>query len=308
MGFYSEMQLWKSNSPATFEGYDDSYFSYEAKSLSELKELPIPPPPLHLPTIEAALSIGMYNGYLGCAVAMICTDDDDPATRELENYNLVYRNMRIAASLIEKHDHWQKERNPYKPCDAISLGISLYLYHGARRCFSLSWQKWTIGALRSIGREGLANGFSNANTLEVMCDLEGRMRRSVSGMDLDENEAMGPLRGRMAPLLMPRGEDDQILAFYLRYGHDEVDDDETAVQVVARAVWTEHYDGQMEDLKLDIYESVVEERAAHQDRPQAYELFSTWRQAVEQGWHGFLSPDVESRFIKQESDGSPSPR
>ncbi|KUJ14113.1 uncharacterized protein LY89DRAFT_651193 [Mollisia scopiformis] len=308
MGFYSEMQLWKANSPATFEGYDDSYFSYEAKEFSDLQGLPIPPPPLHLRSVEAALSIGMFNGYLGCAIAMICTTDEDPVARELENYNLVYKNMRIAAALIEKHADWRSPKNPYKPCDAISLGISLYLYHGARRCFSLAWQKWTILALRMIGREGLSNGFTNANTLEVMCDLETRMKRGTSRgllMDVDENSGLGSIRERLAPLLMPRGEDDQMLAFYLRFGNEEADGDEGAVQVVARATWTETFGGQMEDLKLDIYESAVEEQAALHDRPQAYELFSTWRQAVEQGWHGYLSPDVENRLVKQE-DVSPA--
>jgi hypothetical protein len=302
LGFYAEMQLWKANSPATFEGYDDSYFNFEAKELSDLEGLPVPPLPLHISSIEAALSIAMFNGYLGCAVAMICTTDQDPAARELECYNIVYKNMRIAAGLIEKHSKWRTIGNPYKPCDALSIGIALYLYHAGRRCFSSEWQKWTIGALRAIGREGLSNGYSNANALDIMCDLETRLKRGVSEgmMNASESPGLGALRERLVPLLMPRGEDDQCLAFYLRYGSNDFDADENAIRIVARATWIEDVRGQMEDLKIDIYESVIEGEPLVQDRPQALDLFNHWRETVEHGWHGYLAPDVGQGLLQEQ--------
>jgi hypothetical protein len=46
------------------------------------------------------------------------------------------------------------------------------LYYGARRCFSLAWQKWAIAALRSNGGDGFYNGFTAANTLDIMALLE----------------------------------------------------------------------------------------------------------------------------------------
>lgn len=169
MGYYAEMLLWKANSPATFASCDalDTLKAIESTTADSLS---MPPPACHFESNEIAVNIAMYNAYLGCAVAMICTTDEDPAARELEAFHLVYQNLCIAAGLIDRHN--EQSNHPYKPCDAIDAGISIVLHHGARRCFSTAWQEWTIAALRSIGREGLSNGFTSANTVEIMCQLQ----------------------------------------------------------------------------------------------------------------------------------------
>ena len=214
----------------------------------------MPPPACHFLSSETALNVVMYNAYLGCALAMISTTDHDPATRELEAFNLVYQTLCIVAGLIERQN--EQSRSPYKPCDAISVGIAIFLYHGARRCFSLAWQEWTIAALRLIGREGLSNGFTSANALQIMCQLEARMRQDHTGQlsNVGVDSYLGSIRDRLIPLLMPRGDDDQLLAFYLRYGSTELDGDERVIQVVARATWKQDIVGTIESLQLDIYD------------------------------------------------------
>ena len=291
MGFYAEMLLWKANSPATFASCD-GLNSIKVLNSTAIVSLPMPPPACYFLSSEAALNIAMYNGYLGCALAMIGTTDQDPAARELEAFYLVYQNFCIAAGLIEKHERFG---SPYKPCDAISMGISIFLYHGARRCYSRAWQKWTIGALRSIGREGLSNGFTSANTLEIMCQLEAEMHHG------EEGSCLGPIRERLIPLLLPRGDDDQLLAFYLRYGNTEVDGDERAMQVVARATWKQEVNGTLKSLKLDVYERAIAGESYLPDRPQALELFSSWRQEVEKGWYGYLATEIQEGFLQKQS-------
>ncbi|CZR58511.1 uncharacterized protein PAC_08403 [Phialocephala subalpina] len=286
MGFCSEMQLWRENSPATFGSCDaNDYESTQAKSYEDLENLPVPPRPLHFESTEAALNIAMCNCYLSCALGMISTTDTTPSNRDLEAFNLVYANMRIGAELIQRHDNW-RTASPYKPCDSISMGITTSLYHGSRRCFSKAWQAWTIAGLRSIGKEGLSNGKTLADTFEVMCQIEERLRRrnGIMEEDLPENASLGPIKDRMMPLLMPPGDDDQLLAFYLRFGHEG----EQAVQVVAKATWKISPEGSMADLKLNIYE----ERGLA-DRPEATALFYSWRQAVETGWSGYLSTEAQ---------------
>ena len=300
MGFYSEMLLWKENSPATFAscpGLD----TVEALDLTTIDSFPIPPPACHFLSNEAALNIATYNAYLGCAVAMITTTDQDPVTRELEAFKLVYQNLCIVAGLIESHD--EGSGSPYKSCDAVSMGISLLLYHGTRRCFSLAWQEWTITALRSIGREGLCNGFTLANTLETLCQLEAEMRyhnlKQLRNAGVESE--LGPIRDRLIPLLMPQGDSDEFVAFYLRYGHTEADRDERAIQVVTRATWEEDMTGTRSSLKLDVYESAIAGDSYLPHRPQDLDLYCPWRQAVEKGWHGYLTAEAQEVFLKQET-------
>ena len=295
MSFYSEMKLWRANSPATFASFDGQ----ESAELdaTPMESLPIPPFPAHFSSTDAALNVVMYNAYMGCAVAMIGTNDPDPAARELEAFKLVYETLRIAAGLIEKH-----KESLYKPCDAISVGISTYLFHSARRCFSSTWQKWTIAALRSIGREGLSNGFTLANTLETMCELEARMRHDnvTRSSSIAAKSPLGPINSRLIPLLLPHEEGSQLLAFYLRYGNMKNDRDEQGVQVVAKATWTEDISGTVKSTKLDMYESAASGDLGATNRPQAVELFHSWRNEVEKGWHGYLTKEVQEGFLQRE--------
>ena len=115
---------------------------------------------------------------------------------------------------------------------------------------SLAWQKWAIAALQSKGGDGFYNGFTAANTLDIMALLEdmthdGNTKKLCnSGMD----SYLGSIRDRIIPVLMPRGDDDEVLAFYLQYGHTELDVDQRVIQVCRKnyleARRCRHYDGQ----------------------------------------------------------------
>lgn len=286
------MQLWKANSPATFARCDGLDI-IEAFDSMDLSQRPIPPPACQLLSNEMALSIVMYNAYMGCALAMITTTDEDPTSRELEAFNLVYQSLCLAAGLIDR----QTSSSPYKPCDALSAGISIYLYHGVRRSFSLVWQQWTIGALRAVGREGLSNGFTNANAVEVMCQLEAKMQRSHQV--LPGQSPLGHIRDRLIPLLLPRSDDDRGLAFYLRYGNLEIDGDEKAIQAVAKATWKQDSNGVMGSVTLEVYEESIEGYPHPPIRPNATQMFISWRQEVEKGWHGYLAMDVEEGCLQR---------
>jgi hypothetical protein len=77
MGFYSEMLLWKANSPATFTSCD-GLDAIKALDFTAVERLPMPPPALHFSSSRAAQTVAMYNGYLGSALEMISTTDQDP--------------------------------------------------------------------------------------------------------------------------------------------------------------------------------------------------------------------------------------
>ena len=215
---------------------------------------------------------------------MISTTDEDPAERELEAYHIVYDTLCIVKGLIDDVQ--------YRASDSISMGVSLWLFMAARRCFSLAWQQWIIGALRKIGREGLSNGLAYANTLEIMCDLESRIQRPAN-----EGSPLGSIRTRLFPLIMPPTDDNRVLVYYLRYGNSMVGWDERAVEVVAKASWRQGDSGVMESLELDVIDTSV----ADPDTLEAPELFSPWRQSVEWGWHGYLT------YAGEAKSPSPSP-
>jgi hypothetical protein len=131
----------------------------------------IPPPAVEFQFNETALNIAMYTAYLGSAVAMISATEEDPTAWDFEAFNLFYQTFCIAAGLIERQKYHERSINPYKPCDAVSIGIFISIFQGASRCFSLAWRNWTVDALRVIGREGLSNGLTWANTIDIMRKL-----------------------------------------------------------------------------------------------------------------------------------------
>ncbi len=288
IGYYSEMLLWKATSPATFTSCPP-LDGVHPSCIADFDTLPMPPQPLQLTSSDAAVNIMMFNGYLGCALATISTTDEDPIAREIECFNLVYQSLCISAGLVYK-DNGQTPGN-YKPCDALDMGISIFLYHGARLCFSLDWQKWTITALHSIGREGLSNAHASANTLEIMCQIATTSNDNLSfGRSIAPAKSpLGSIRDRLFPLLMPRGDDDEFLAYFLRYGATEADSDESIVRIVGRATWKQDESGTMQSLEVDSYHSTDARAMSLPDESGTMNLFSSWRQSVEHGWHGFLS-------------------
>jgi hypothetical protein len=297
------MKLWKENSPATVASCG-TLESIAAIDSTAMELLPMPPPAYHFLSSEAALNIALYNAHLGCTMALLSVTDPDPAIRELEAYNLVYQNIRIAAGLLEgckgQCDGF------YKPCDAISLGITAPLYQGARRCFSLAWQRHTIDLLRSIGREGLSDGLTLANTLEMMCQLEAKMLPDILDYEgnISGSSYLGPLCDRVVPLLLPRGVDGQLVAVYLRYRNTTGAGNELAIQVVAKATWKEDIIGSVKSMKLDVYDPAVTEGLRRQYSPQALDLFDSWRQKVRSGWHGYLGAEVQEGFLLRKKRSS----
>ncbi|KAG4444034.1 hypothetical protein IFR05_000494 [Cadophora sp. M221] len=294
VGFYDEMQLWKANSPGTFQSCRELDI-IQALDPKDVAKYPIPPPVCRFSCNDAALNFTTGNCYLGCAVAMISTTDPDPEPRELEALNLVYQTLCVGAGLVGGDN--ANSAKPYKPCDAVNMGISTLLYHSARRCYSVAWQQWIIDTLRDIGHEGLSNGFAMANTLDMMCQLQAKMNRNHPER-LGLNAYLGPLKSRLIPLLMPVSEGGDVLAFYLRFGSTELDNDEDAVQVVAKASWKQDAQGLMNDVNVGVYDSVISDDTDLPLRPHAFDLFDSWRQAVNGGWHGYLSTNVREGFAE----------
>lgn len=282
IAFYDELCLWKATSPATFTPYDPSseleHFeqnlhasSGDSTLISTFPE----PQPYFFASNEAALNAAMCNIYLASAASGIATTDETPFERKMEVFDLIYQNLRIAAGLIERHKYWAKAQTPYKPCDAVSMGITTFLFQGAQRCFSRVWQKWTIDALRSIGREGLSNGHTSANAIEILMRLEAEMDGSLKM----EDDYLGSGIERLIPLLMPNDGSDFHEAFYLKHG-------EGSIQVVARASWRQESNGDMHSLKMEKNYKIGENG---NQQLQDLDLFRSWRFEVEDGWHGFLS-------------------
>lgn len=288
MGFYNEMLLWKATSPATFMSYPVAHY---ASSLAEFAKLPMPPEPLKFISSEAAINAIMFNGYMGCTLAMISTTDEDPISREMEAFNLAYENICISAGLI--HEDNERSSNNYMACDTLDMGISVFLYHGVRRCFSVEWQQWCLSALRVIGREGLSNAHALANTLEIMSLMEPNLPQNqwIDGSVHLEKSPLGSIRDRLIPLLMPPVNNNEFLAYFLRYGITEEYSDERHIRIVGRATWQQDDSGVIQSIEVNTYDSSDKRANALPDESGNMTIFASWRQSVEQGWHGFLSAD-----------------
>ncbi|KFY81190.1 hypothetical protein V499_00016 [Pseudogymnoascus sp. VKM F-103] len=297
--FLVEIQQWREDSPATFASSDGLRMIESFDSIS-LDMHPFPPPVCQFSTNEIALNMVMYNTFVGCSLAMIATTDVDPGPRESKSMKLVYQSLCITAGLVESHNDQNGNRD--RPCDAISMGVSVYIYQIARQCFSQAWQQWMITTLRSIGPEGLSNGFTSANTLEIMFQLEAKMRlHTTKQLPNVKYSPLGYIRDRLIPLLLPPRSDGQQLAFYLQYRNKEINSSEWAIQVVANATWKQDRRGKMEFLELGVYDAAISGYKILPDRPQALALFHSWRSEVSNGWHGYLPKDVQEGFLQMDA-------
>ena len=283
MGFHYDMLLWKASSPQTFASCVSDLDSQRASTIEEVDLLPMPPQPLSFTSAEAAVNIVMYNGFLGCALAMLSTTDPDPLVREIESFNSVYQNLRICSGLLYKCEGQETDEYAYRPCDSLDMGISMFLYHGARRSFSTDWQEWTITALHSIGREGLSNAHAFANTLEIMAPLE-----SVSPQNILSKNSMsatksplGHICDRLIPVVIPKGEEGGYLAYFLRYGATEEDNDESLIRIVGLASWRQDDEGNVLGLGIDPAVRGI----TSQDEQGNMHTIEAWREKVEVGWH-----------------------
>lgn len=285
MGFYSELLLWKATSPKTFASAISDPESLLVSTLEEVELLPIPPQPLRFASAEAAVSVIMYNGYLGCALAMLSTTDPNPLEREIEAFNAVYQILRVTSGLLYQ-ERQATDEYAYKPCDSLDTGISIFLYHGARRCFSIDWQKWIITALRSIGQEGLSNAHSLANTLEIMAPLEEVLQQNVLSKNdiLAIKSPLGHIRDRLVPIVMPKDEGGGFLAYFLRYGATEEDSDESIIRLVGQATWRQDDEGNVLKLEVNTAAGGIVSPIKEGD----VNIFDAWRERVEVGWHGFV--------------------
>jgi hypothetical protein len=292
LGFHAEMLLWQANAPSTFASCPD-LARIDVTQPTVFESLPIPPQPLLFTSNEAASNVILFNAHLGCLIGMINATDENPAARETELFNIAYQTLQISQGLIDQNSLPSKEA--YRFCEGLGAGITTILYHGTRRCFSLEWQQYTITALRSIGREGLSNGHDWANTLEVMTQLEIESQSKLTcENEVCDDSSISPLgfiRNRPVPLLMPRGEDGQFTAYYLRYvtaeGQGELD--EKIVRITARATWKQEDSGAMQSLEVHVYASAALEDESSSENPEDMDSICPWRQAVEKGWHGYLT-------------------
>ena len=285
MEFYTALLLWKANSTATFNSCVLDLDSQSASAIGDITTLPIPPNPLTFMFSEAAVNVIMYNSFLGCALAMLSTSAPDRLATEIESYNTVYQNMRICADLLDKHGEQGLDDRAYKPCDSLDMGISIFLYHGARRCFSVEWQRWVITALHTIGREGLSNAHALAKTLEIMVLLEKKASWDASADNSIDSmkQPLGLLCNRTVPVTIPK-DDGLHEAYFLRYGTAEQDGDESLIRLIGLASWRQDDAGNVAELKID---PAVRE-AKSQDHLGLAGTIGVWRQKVESGWHNLV--------------------
>jgi len=51
-------------------------------------------------------------------------------------------------------------------------------------------------------------------------------------------------------------------------------------------------------LKLDVYDAVLTGYPVLPNRPNCLDLFHSWRDAVESGWHGYLGTEIQEGFLQ----------
>lgn len=150
-----------------------------------------------------------------------------------------------------------------------------------------------MDALRKIGREGLSNGHTSANAIEILIMLEA----GIDGKLRTDDSYLGSGSKRLIPILIPHGESDHYQAFFLQHGQAKLGtEQDVEIGAVAKASWRQHADGLMHSLTIERNYARNDSEGRY-ERLQSCELFRSWRAEVENGWHGFLSKDVRDGLL-----------
>jgi hypothetical protein len=255
-----------------------------------MMSLPIPPQALIFSSNRAAISVTLFNTYLGCVLSRIATTDENPAAQESEAFYLTYQTLCISEGLLGQN---KEPSETYSPYDDIGSGISSSLYRGAQFCFSRTWQRWIIAALRSLGHKGLYGGHVLANTLEIATSLGAASHHQFTDDESNDSSDfyLGPIHNRLVPVLMPRGENDYFLAYFLRYdttkGVEEADD--TNSRIIATATWRQELSGVMQDLNIKMNNSTIAKDLSLLENQKDIDFLFNLQRAVEKGWHGYIT-------------------
>ncbi|KAH8812913.1 hypothetical protein F5884DRAFT_751212 [Xylogone sp. PMI_703] len=284
-GFMSELTTWKENAPYTFTTISGHRYP-EVNSQFSPDNLTVPPPPLYFTTDEAAVTVLIFNVFLTSTLTMICKQDEDYEKYETTIFHLIYQNLCITQGLLISREN---ASSVYKPCESLGIGAAICLYLNCWRCYDYSWQEWTILALQQIGKEGLFNGHTLANTLIILQQMQDKYYDSpasdIPAMAKETKSPLGPLYSRLMTLQIPSKESDTYVAYYLRHGDGCQNSD--GMQVVAQARWGQDNDGHIKSLKMEYFGdriAVLNMKQAEADR-----VICPWRTSVERGWHSFLN-------------------
>ncbi|RFU74714.1 hypothetical protein TARUN_7526, partial [Trichoderma arundinaceum] len=248
--FQMELLNWRDNSPLTFESCYES-LTVLPECNETLDALPIPPKPLSFQSALAALNAALYNNYMACSFSML-SNDSNFDHNALCTFHFVYQNLRIAEGLTAASNVLDRQILN----EDIDISISLLLYLGFRRCYSRAWQKWTIQILRQCGRQGLLDGSAFANTLDNLCLLQLRAELQSSSPRHKCTLApstcdIGLLHERILPLLQPRDDSDNLVAYYLRHDTVTPGQKDIMLHIIARATWKQDEHGNIISVNFD---------------------------------------------------------
>ncbi|KAM0255497.1 hypothetical protein ACHAQJ_005728 [Trichoderma viride] len=241
--FQMELLHWRTRSQLTFESCSES-LAVLPDCNEPLDELPIPPDPLLFQNTLAAITVALYNNYMACSFSML-SNGPNVDRNAICAFHFVYQNLRIAQGLnVEALDEHEN----------IDISTSLLLYLGFRRCYSDSWQKWTVQKLRQCGRQGLLDGSAFANTLENMYHVQLRAELQSNNTRTPSDDNTGLLHTRTLPLLQPRDDSDNLVAYYLKPTVAIPGQEDVILRTIARVTWKQDKFGNIATVNFEFYD------------------------------------------------------
>lgn len=273
--FQAELIRWKNTSLFTFPNANEDDHDITAAKTVALHSLSIPPAPKQIGKHDAAINAAIFNTYMACSLAMLSAHEEYK-NEEAKVFWYVYQNLCIAESLTTAND------NKANFVQDLDIGICLPLYLGFRRCYSESWQRWTISKLLQIGQEGLYDGHAFANTLQILRQVQAKLEMSVYTNTGCASSPLGPLNERIVPLLLPKDDDGTFHAYFAKPLTGNLDS-ATKLPVAAKASWTTNTSGNIVNLTVHFFDN-----EAPAEGQMSLDAYLAWRRSVESGWHKFL--------------------
>ncbi|KAH8806138.1 hypothetical protein F5884DRAFT_737842 [Xylogone sp. PMI_703] len=228
--FQMEIRSWKvkNNHVLPHLDSDGSIESSLDVMNSTIDELPIPPEPHSITSVQICLVLAVYNFCMARTTWALILLGDGSERTERAAYLYFYEVMRYAATISNKLPHKMgpqtlpddivlqnihKSNSEYEalyvPCEVLRIGFLPILYITGQCTPQPKWLKWVIEQLKEIGQEGISSGQALAKCLEGLQSLE--LNRDINSLDRFPCPA-----SRIIAVLIPETDGHGFVAYYAR--------------------------------------------------------------------------------------------
>lgn len=255
--FRARLMQWKSKSG--YKNYDEDSILIEPQlSESGIATLPIPPDPLPVRDMEAALAAATFHSCMA-RVTQILSKKAYPQSSEVLAHLHVYHFLQIIEACCPEESNTEFNQRLYHKCNAIKIGLVPLLFLAAQNCREPLWLQYMIKKLRSIGEESIYKGEIYADALDFLHLFQRQADRvppipSAYTIDSQHNNATSS-GSYLVPVVIPGPEEKEVVAYYVRALPATLQESEPTSQIIGKANWLRSTENFSKNVSIEFFDA-----------------------------------------------------